>query len=193
MKVSLSLPTVVLWFPIVCLCSDVYNIDDTQLFKIDYLPLDSTFLSEPASDELETILLRTAKNEEYTCTLPKLEAPNQEGEEPYVGNNALEILQQLFLTQSCAYRLEHYWTYELCHGRYIRQFHEEREGKTVKVSNVLVKFASICFKKFFNFFHKNLICVDLDNLLTSLFLLFRPPNTFLGSMTAISLIKTWQN
>ena len=47
---------------------------------------------------------------------------------------ALEILEQLFTTQSCAYRLEHYWTYELCHGRYIRQYHEEREGKNVKLT-----------------------------------------------------------
>ena len=47
---------------------------------------------------------------------------------------ALEILEQLFATQSCAYRLEHYWTYELCHGRYIRQYHEEREGKNVKLT-----------------------------------------------------------
>ena len=30
-------------------------------------------------------------------------------------------------------RLEHYWTYELCHGRYIRQYHEERDGKNIKV------------------------------------------------------------
>ena len=35
--------------------------------------------------------------------------------------------------QTCAYRLESYWTYELCHGRFLRQYHEERDGKEVKV------------------------------------------------------------
>ena len=35
------------------------------------------------------------------------------------------------------YRLEHYWTYELCHGRYIRQYHEERDGKNVKVFHMI--------------------------------------------------------
>jgi len=31
------------------------------------------------------------------------------------------------------HRLESYWTYELCHGKHLRQYHEEREGKTIKV------------------------------------------------------------
>lgn len=30
-------------------------------------------------------------------------------------------------------QLESYWTYELCHGRYIRQYHEERDGKKHKL------------------------------------------------------------
>lgn len=29
--------------------------------------------------------------------------------------------------------MESFWTYELCHGRYIRQYHEERDGKKVKL------------------------------------------------------------
>jgi len=29
--------------------------------------------------------------------------------------------------------LETFWTYELCHGRYIRQYHEERDGKKIKL------------------------------------------------------------
>lgn len=107
-----------------------YNIDDAHLFKIDF---DGTYLGESAASHLETILMRSANNEEYSCAIPKLELSDPDSSEPYTGNNALEILQQLFLTQSCAYRLEHYWTYELCHGRYIKQFHEEREGKNVKV------------------------------------------------------------
>jgi endoplasmic reticulum lectin 1 len=53
--------------------------------------------------------------------------------ESYTGPHALSILEKLFVSQACAYRLEHYWTYELCHGRFLRQFHEERDGKKIKV------------------------------------------------------------
>ena len=35
--------------------------------------------------------------------------------------------------------MEHYWTYELCHGRYIRQFHEERDGKNIKVQSIIAQ------------------------------------------------------
>ena len=69
----------------------------------------------------------------YSCSIPNVKKPSADDIEEYTGPNALNILQQLFITQACAYRLEHYWTYELCHGRYIRQFHEERDGKNIKV------------------------------------------------------------
>ena len=38
------------------------------------------------------------------------------------------------MSSKCAYRLEHYWTYELCHGKSLRQYHEERDGKNIKVT-----------------------------------------------------------
>lgn len=44
----------------------------------------------------------------------------------------LDLISTLFSSSSCSYRIESYWTYEVCHGNYIKQFHEEREGKTSK-------------------------------------------------------------
>lgn len=90
---------------------------------------------DPDSTPPETIVMTSSNNEKYTCTLPKVEVKSATSEMPYEGPNVLEILQQLFISQACAYRLEHYWTYELCHGRHVRQYHEEREGKDVKVTN----------------------------------------------------------
>ncbi|XP_022251651.1 endoplasmic reticulum lectin 1-like isoform X2 [Limulus polyphemus] len=36
-----------------------------------------------------------------------------------------QLLKPLFNQVTCSYRLEQYWTYELCHGRFLRQYHEE--------------------------------------------------------------------
>lgn len=46
----------------------------------------------------------------------------------------MQLLTRLFVQSQCAYRLEHYWTYELCHGKYLRQYHEERDGKNIKTT-----------------------------------------------------------
>lgn len=42
------------------------------------------------------------------------------------------ILQTIFSALTCSYRIEAYWSYEICHGHHVRQYHEEREGKNVK-------------------------------------------------------------
>lgn len=44
-----------------------------------------------------------------------------------------ELVSSLFSSSLCSYRIESYWTYEICHGHYIKQYHEEREGKVSKL------------------------------------------------------------
>lgn len=34
------------------------------------------------------------------------------------------MLKSIYNREVCSYRLDFYWTYELCHGRFLRQFHE---------------------------------------------------------------------
>ncbi len=98
----------------------------------DPVVADDKLLNAP--DLLQTVTMTTNHNEQYVCELPKDELIRDAEEEPYAGPNILQLLNQLFVTSSCAYRLEHYWTYELCHGKYLRQYHEERDGKDVKVT-----------------------------------------------------------
>jgi hypothetical protein len=126
-----------------------YSIDDSALFKINFhddasmLNPDKLSQRQPMEGEenaatakksmRRTVVMTSTNSERYECTLPKTVSADGSENDVYAGPIALEILEQLFTTQSCAYRLEHYWTYELCHGRYIRQFHEERDGKNIKV------------------------------------------------------------
>uniref|UniRef100_A0A1B0CUJ1 Endoplasmic reticulum lectin 1 n=1 Tax=Lutzomyia longipalpis TaxID=7200 RepID=A0A1B0CUJ1_LUTLO len=51
---------------------------------------------------------------------------------PYMGPAPLDLLMPLFASAQCSIRIESYWTYEVCHGLYVKQFHEERDGKSVK-------------------------------------------------------------
>lgn len=74
-----------------------------------------------------TLWITTASREKYRCVLPKIDT-NIEN----VSDNKLDselspyqLLKPLFAREVCSYRLEQYWTYEICHGRYIRQFHED--------------------------------------------------------------------
>lgn len=44
----------------------------------------------------------------------------------------------LFTSAACSFRAESYWAYEVCHGDYIKQYHEEREGKSLKVQEYML-------------------------------------------------------
>ncbi|XP_066590654.1 endoplasmic reticulum lectin 1 isoform X2 [Prorops nasuta] len=111
---------------------DIRSFDDTVLFKINWPGKNSNELLEQ-SPKIEPYLITTANNEKYQCFIPDITEQEQYHSEPYTGPNPIEILAPLFSKNHCAYKLESYWTYELCHGRYVRQYHEDREGKKVKV------------------------------------------------------------
>uniref|UniRef100_I3JU07 Endoplasmic reticulum lectin n=1 Tax=Oreochromis niloticus TaxID=8128 RepID=I3JU07_ORENI len=51
----------------------------------------------------------------------------QDDEKEYGGPSPGELLEPLFKRSSCSYRIESYWTYEVCHGKHVRQYHEEKE------------------------------------------------------------------
>ncbi|KAM0732303.1 Endoplasmic reticulum lectin 1 [Formica fusca] len=111
---------------------DFRHFDDTVIFKINWPGKSDTELLKPHSNA-EPYFITTANNEQYKCLIP--DAPEQEHEysESYNGPNPIQLLQPIFAQNSCSYRLESYWTYELCHGKYVRQYHEDREGKKIKL------------------------------------------------------------
>lgn len=75
----------------------------------------------------------TNANEKYKCYLPKLANKEDETEESQVETSVLDYLEPLFKGSVCSYRIESYWTYEICHGNYVKQYHEERDGKSTKL------------------------------------------------------------
>jgi len=135
-----------------------YDIDDSLLYKIEFpgpnkAPVIST--KEPSEggpgsedvggdgggaggsglpeEEYDSVDITSVDNEQFRCTLPKVKSDDGGKASEYTGLSVLGLLQKMFTQQSCAYRLESYWTYELCHGKHLRQYHEERDGKSIKV------------------------------------------------------------
>ncbi|XP_077286148.1 endoplasmic reticulum lectin 1 isoform X2 [Arctopsyche grandis] len=109
-------------------CHDFKGFDDTIQFKINWPgKLDNI------NPDNEVLDLMTAHHEKYQCYIPLLSAKNSEESDQYEGFSPLQLLSPLFYPQLCSYRVESYWTYEVCHGQYVRQYHEEREGKKAKL------------------------------------------------------------
>ncbi|XP_045467077.1 endoplasmic reticulum lectin 1-like [Harmonia axyridis] len=80
-------------------------------------------LRHPIKDELEKFNITSSMGEKYTCAIAKNDEITQK-EAPYKGPLAVEFIEHLFNKGICSYRLDPYWTYELCHGKHIRQYHE---------------------------------------------------------------------
>ncbi|CAK9821039.1 Endoplasmic reticulum lectin 1 [Anthophora plagiata] len=110
---------------------DFRSFDDTVLFKINWPGKTSSELLESRAN-VEPYFITTANKERYQCLIVDNTEQEQDHNEPYNGPNPIEILSPLFLQKTCSYRVESYWSYELCHGRYVRQYHEDRNGKKVK-------------------------------------------------------------
>uniref|UniRef100_A0AAQ5X8Y1 Endoplasmic reticulum lectin n=1 Tax=Amphiprion ocellaris TaxID=80972 RepID=A0AAQ5X8Y1_AMPOC len=78
-------------------------------------------------NEDDFVIMTTTEKEKYKCLLPSLTAGEEDDEKEYSGPSPGELLDPLFKRSSCSYRIESYWTYEVCHGKHIRQYHEEKE------------------------------------------------------------------
>lgn len=65
--------------------------------------------------------------------MPNDKLISEQKDHTYIGPTPFELVSTLFSSGTCSYRIESYWTYEVCHGNYIKQFHEERDGKASKL------------------------------------------------------------
>jgi len=87
-------------------------------------------------EEKDFVIMKTANQEEYKCFFPSDETVSlDEKSSEETGESAETLLAPLFketTKKDCSLRIETYWSYELCHGQFIRQFHEEKVKGSVK-------------------------------------------------------------
>ncbi|KAJ2950200.1 hypothetical protein O0L34_g11561 [Tuta absoluta] len=127
-----------------CIEHDFKGFDDSILFGINWPGADSNPLDNlidgdvsekqeiPEDSGKEVLKVTTSNKEQYHCRLPELKSDSSSSIQDYDGPSPINLLKPLISQKICSYRLESYWSYEVCHGRYIRQYHEERDGKQVK-------------------------------------------------------------
>ncbi|VVC26705.1 Mannose-6-phosphate receptor binding domain,Glucosidase II beta subunit-like [Cinara cedri] len=102
--------------------------------KLVYLEFDFTVILVGNVATIEhkgnSMTVKTAIGETYRCYLPPdQDEGNDEFDSSYSGPSPLELLSPLFSKQTCSYKVDNYWIYEVCHYRYVRQYHNESEGK----------------------------------------------------------------
>nr|XP_002125012.1 endoplasmic reticulum lectin 1 [Ciona intestinalis] len=86
----------------------------------------------------DTIIMTSANNEKYSCTLPsKVSAEKSSDGSTEISMSPVRGLSGLFKSGQCKYYYEPFWTYEICHGKHIKQYHEERvnsgKGEPTKI------------------------------------------------------------
>lgn len=110
-------------------CRDGSVFQDSVMYNINW-PGDKIDNLE-LGDEYMTVV--SSHQEQYKCYLPNVKR-NSHSDVKYEGPSVVDLLEPLlFAKLPCSFRIESYWSYEVCHGRYVRQYHEAREGKTVRV------------------------------------------------------------
>uniref|UniRef100_A0A1L8DW80 Endoplasmic reticulum lectin 1 n=1 Tax=Nyssomyia neivai TaxID=330878 RepID=A0A1L8DW80_9DIPT len=131
-KMQLSLKIIVLlWLHFeVSVEQDLKGFDDNILYKINW-PGKIDDLQD--ADRAEPMMVTTSKKEKYRCMIPPVQTVEDQDNAPYMGAGPLDLLTPLFASSQCSIRIESYWTYEVCHGVHVKQFHEERDGKSVKM------------------------------------------------------------
>ncbi|KPI92913.1 Endoplasmic reticulum lectin 1 [Papilio xuthus] len=119
-----------------CIEHDFKGFDDSILFSINWPGandgLDETIDKTNKPKPKEIIQVMTSQKEKYECHLPEVQSNEAMDIAEYDGPSPISLLNPLFTQKVCSYRLDSYWSYEICHGRYIKQYHEERDGKQVK-------------------------------------------------------------
>lgn len=109
---------------------DAKDFDDSILYNLEW----TSEIGLQDVDSLESVLVTFEDQNKYNCLIPKVNKQETESKSDLeVTTSPLTILSKIFSSTTCNYRIESYWTYEICHGNHVKQFHEDRDGKIVKL------------------------------------------------------------
>nr|CAD2190038.1 unnamed protein product [Meloidogyne enterolobii] len=103
-------------------------LDDRLMYSIDYKPIDQ-FPADIEEKEGKLVQITSPDQEQYKCLIPTINTYSKKRIEAYTGPSPAQLLNPIYDESICSYKFEAYWNYELCHGRYVLQYHEEKDTK----------------------------------------------------------------
>uniref|UniRef100_F1L4R1 Endoplasmic reticulum lectin 1 n=1 Tax=Ascaris suum TaxID=6253 RepID=F1L4R1_ASCSU len=118
----------------VCVVNALFKgMDDSVMFRIDWRVQSAmperfhSLKSDPFSNQ-PFVFISSGNDEKYLCAVPDVSSQSKRKIESYSGPSPGELIRTLYEERLCSYWLDLYWTYELCHGRYVLQYHDEKES-----------------------------------------------------------------
>ncbi|CAJ0577541.1 unnamed protein product, partial [Mesorhabditis spiculigera] len=131
-------PTTFSTLGLLMVVSTAQRFDDSVLFDLEYksIPVEGKnedLLKVDQAAPRETLEIRTRNGENYSCHIPYVpDASQRKKITSYNGPSPAELLTPIYTEKICSLKGDFYWIYEICHGRYVLQFHEEREMTSIK-------------------------------------------------------------
>lgn len=115
------------------ICSATADYTDTTTHKITWQgPIESSIKD---LDDSRFFHIATKDNERYVCMDPPPDNKNQFDTSARNSSvSPLQLLAPLWKGNFCSYKFDLFWIYELCHGKFLRQYHEENAKNKAKVT-----------------------------------------------------------
>lgn len=98
-------------------------------------------IDTPDNDEDENAITITTKyNEQYKCIVPDnvgnlnfdTSAKNSSSSDAI--KSPIQVLEPFLRSNYCSHKFDPFWVYELCHGKFLRQYHEESTKYKTKIT-----------------------------------------------------------
>ena len=125
-----------------CAARNFEALRDDILFQINWPGNSRVDLQSLATPGIEYKIensfdITSSNNEKYRCSIPSLadDSDDAKNEENTESNSIVKLLASVLKSDICTSVIESYWTYELCYGKHIRQYHEERVRKSTGKSS----------------------------------------------------------
>ncbi|KJH44583.1 glucosidase II beta subunit-like protein [Dictyocaulus viviparus] len=124
-------------FSVILNCVITAKVDDSVHYFITFDRTQDSLAGTQLLEENEKALsedslrVSTQNNENFICKIPEGYTSSNKDASINTESSVAELIASIYKEKLCSYRVEPYWTYELCHGRYIVQYHEEKDVRGV--------------------------------------------------------------